>query len=91
VPDARVEVSAARDALIARLPKLLRGVSRVRRAPAATVEPTYVPGPAPATGLALGGCLGRALFLVVFLLAALTILSVLLGGSLLQIFGGYYY
>ena len=44
-----------------------------------------------AAGLALGGCLIRALFLAVFLLFAFVTMSVLVGGSLLQIFGVYYW
>jgi hypothetical protein len=39
----------------------------------------------------LGGCLIRALFLAVFLLFAFVAMSVLVGGSMLQIFGVYYW
>ena len=77
-----------RDALTTRLPELLRrAASRVRRTPGGA---THV-AESTAAGLALGGCLIRALFLAVFLLFAFVTMSVLVGGSLLQIFGVYYW
>jgi hypothetical protein len=85
--EARDEGAAARDALLARLPELLhRAAFRVRRTPG---EAIHVPGSTP-RGLALGGCLIHALFLAVFLLFAFVAMSVLVGGSVLQIFGVYY-
>lgn len=86
--EARDEGAAARDALTTRLPELLRRTaSRVRRTPGGA---THV-AESTAAGLALGGCLIRALFLAVFLLFAFVTMSVLVGGSLLQIFGVYYW
>ena len=92
LPSAEMEVeahdarAAERDALMTRLPELLtRASSRIRR----RHEEVEVPE-APAVGLALGGCLIRALFLAMFLLVAFVIMSVLIGSSLLQVFGGYY-
>jgi len=40
--------------------------------------------------LGLGGCLIRGLFLAIFLLFAFFTMSLMLGGSLLQMFGAYY-
>ena len=80
------EGSITRDALTARLPELLRTIARARRAPGSA---THIPE-SPPTGLALGGCLIRALFLAVFLLIAFVIMSILVGGSLLQMFWAYY-
>ncbi len=68
-----------REPVVVRLPDLLR--MRRRTPPAA--DPLYMPDPARA-GLALGGCLVRAIFLGFFLLIALFLGGLLLGGSLLQ-------
>jgi hypothetical protein len=40
--------------------------------------------------LGLGGCFMRGLFLAIFLLFAFLTMSLILGGSLLQMFGAYY-
>lgn len=80
----------ARPALRVVVPEALtKALSRVRRLPrrAAPVPDETLPRPTPA----LGGCLARALFLVVFLFVTLLAMSLLLGGSLFQVFGGYYY
>jgi hypothetical protein len=84
--EAPAERAAARDRLMARLPELVRAATRFRRTP---VRATPVPGPPP-TGLAVGGCLIRALFFAVFLLIAFLTMSIIVGGSLLQLFGAYY-
>jgi hypothetical protein len=83
---ARDARAAAREALRARFPDLLRAGSRVRRMPS---EATHVPGSVP-IGLALGGCLLRLMFLAVVLLIALAVMSIIVGGSMLQFFGVYF-
>ncbi len=85
--DRREESAAAHDALRARLPELIsRAASGIRRrssgAPPASGSPAARP--------ALGGCAGRLLFLMLFLLMAFFAMSLLLGGSLLQLFWVYY-
>jgi hypothetical protein len=40
--------------------------------------------------LGLGGCLIRGLFLAMFLLVAFLVMSLIVGGSLLQMLGAYY-
>ena len=72
--------AAARDALAARLPELLRTASRGRRSPLEI--PDALDGAR--MGLAFGGCLLRGLFMLFFLFLALVFMSLLLGGSLLQ-------
>jgi hypothetical protein len=77
--------TAIRDAVLARFPELTRTVRRSPRAPEpySAPEPDYIPDAARA-GLALGGCLIRAVLLVVFFLITLFFGALFLGGSLLQ-------
>lgn len=87
-PITRDEGAAVRDAPAARLPELLRTASRIRRTPreampSPEVDPFLV-------GRAVGGCFRAALFTAMLLLLALVAMFVLLGGSLLQIFGFYF-
>jgi hypothetical protein len=51
---------------------------------------TYVPE-APPVGAAFGGCLMRFIVLVMFMLIVLSFMLSMVGGSLVQMFGGYYY
>jgi hypothetical protein len=67
-------------------PDLLREAAQARRMRA---EAKPVPDTA-AVGMALGGCLMRAVFLVVLLFAALLIFSLIAGGLLFQGFGVYW-
>lgn len=86
--EARGERATARSTSMSRLPEVLaRAAARARRAPPAA---THVPGELPAAGPAFGGCLARALLLVMFLLITFVAMTVLFGGPLLQVFLGYY-
>lgn len=87
-PKAHDEEAAMRDTLATRLAELLKTASRVRRTPGA---PIPVPEVDPLlVGRAVGGCFRAALFIGMVLLLAFVALSVLVGGSLLQILGIYF-
>ena len=87
VVDRREESAAAHDALRARLPELIsRAASGIRRRGSGTPPTSEIP----ATRPALGGCAGRLLFLMVFMLMAFLAMSLLLGSSFLQLFWVYY-
>ena len=53
---------------------------------------TYTPeAPSPPVGAAFGSCLIRFVVLVMFMLIIFSFMLSLVGGSLIQMFGGYYY
>jgi hypothetical protein len=84
-PEPRDERAAARDAVLARLPELLRDAYRSRR----THEvPRRIPEGIP-MGMAFGGCLARLVLLAVLAFITFFVLSSMVGGILLQMFGGY--
>jgi len=83
-----IEGGGAHDrAVAARLREMIEAAARARRTPWGHAP---VPEESPRIVLGLGGCLIRALFLAFFLLFAFLIMSLMVGGSLLQMFGGYY-
>ena len=73
-----------REARTARLLEILRAASRRPR------DVTYTPE-APPAGAAFGGCLMRFIVLVMFMLIVFSFMLSMVGGSLIQMFGGYYY
>ena len=77
-------VGAAR---AARMLEIIRAASRAGRRPR---DVTYVPE-APPAGAAFGGCLMRFVVLVIFMLIVFSFMLSMVGGSLIQMFGGYYY
>ena len=77
-------VGAAR---AARMLEILRAASRAGRRPR---DVTYLPE-APPVGAAFGGCLMRFVILVIFMLIVFSFMLSMVGGSLIQMFGGYYY
>jgi len=81
------EVSGARDrAVAARLREMIEAAARARRMPWG-----HTPTPdSPRVVLGLGGCLIRGVFLAIFLLFAFLTMSLIVGGSLLQMFGANY-
>jgi hypothetical protein len=81
------EVSGAPDrVLAARLREIIEAAARARRTPWG-----HAPMPdSPRIVLGLGGCLIRGLFLAMFLLFAFLMMSLIVGGSLLQMLGAYY-
>jgi hypothetical protein len=90
-PDRTVEAAhdsaSVRAARTARMLEILRAASRAGRRPR---DVTYVPE-APPAGAAFGGCLMRFIVLVMFMLIVFSFLLSMVGGSLIQMFGGYYY
>ena len=80
-------VSGAPDrVLAARLREMIEAAARARRTPWG-----HAPMPeSPRIVLGLGGCLIRGLLLAMFLLVAFLMMSLMVGGALLQMFGAYY-
>ncbi|MBO1909168.1 hypothetical protein KHP60_19870 [Microvirga sp. 3-52] len=76
-----------RDFRTARMLEILRAAARTGRKSGGVA---YTPSEAPAAGAALGGCLMRFVILAMFLLLVFFLMLSLVGGSLLQMFGGYY-
>ncbi len=76
--------ASVREARTARLLEILRAASRRPR------DVTYIPE-APPAGAAFGGCLMRFIVLVMFMLIVFSFMLSMVGGSLIQMFGGYYY
>ena len=74
-------------AVAARLRELVEAASRVRRPPWGSPPVSEYPR----MGLSLGGCLARALVLAIFLFIAFAAMLVMIGGSLFEMFGAYYY
>jgi hypothetical protein len=66
--------------------EMLRAASRAGRKSRGVTYTTE----APPAGAAPGGCLMRFVIFVIFLFIVLWLLLSLVGGSLLQMFGGYY-
>jgi hypothetical protein len=83
----RDESTSVRDMRTARMLEILRAASRAGRM---SREATYTTPEAPPVGAALGGCLMRFVILAMFLLIIFFLMLSLVGGSLLQMFGGYY-
>jgi hypothetical protein len=81
------EGTTARSPRAARMLELLRAAARASRA---STRETYIPE-APPVGAALGGCLLRFMVFAFLLLIIATMMLFLLGDSLLQIFGFYYF
>jgi hypothetical protein len=79
--------ASAGAARAARMLEILRAASRAGRRPR---DVTYVPE-APPAGAAFGGCLMRFVVLVIFMLIVFSFMLSMVGGSLIQMFGGYYY
>ena len=81
------EVSGGSDhALATRLREMIEAAARARRTP-------WGHAPMPDSSrvvLGLGGCFIRGLFLAIFLLFGFLMMSLIVGGSLLQMFGAYY-
>jgi len=77
-----------RDIRTARLLEILRAASRAGRMSRGAA---YTTPEVPPVGAALGGCLMRFVILAMFLLIIIFLMLPLLGGALLQIFGGYYF
>ena len=75
--------ASVRAARTARLLEILRAASRRPR------DVTYIPE-APPAGAAFGGCLMRFIVLAMFMLIVFSFLLSMVGGSLIQMFGGYY-
>ena len=67
--------------------EILRAASRAGRRPR---DVTYVPD-APPVRAAFGGCLMRFVILVIFMLIVFSFMLSMVGGSLIQMFGGGYY
>jgi len=86
--DAGDESTLTRDPRTARMLEILRAASRAGRMSRGAAYPTRE---TPPVGAALGGCLMRFVFLVMFLFIILTLMLSLLGGSFLQMLGGYYF
>lgn len=82
------ESASVRDIRTARMRELLRAASRAGRISRGA---TYTTPEAPPVGVALGGCLMRFVILAMFLLIIFFLMLSLVGGSLLQTFGGYYF
>jgi hypothetical protein len=78
----------ASDIRTARMLDILRAASRGGRVPR---RDTYGLPDAPRTGPALGGCLMRFVGLMIFLLIMFALLVSLVGGSLFQMLGMYYF
>jgi hypothetical protein len=68
--------------------EILRAASRAGRMSRGA---TYSTPEAPPVGAALGGCLMRFVLLAMFLLMVFFLMVSLVGGSLFQLFGGYYF
>ena len=83
----RDESTSVRDMRTARMLEILRAASRAGRMSRGA---TYTTTEAPPVGAALGGCLMRFVILAMFLLIIFFLMLSLVGGSLLQMFGGYY-
>ena len=77
-----------RDIRAARMLEILRAASRAGRMSRGV---TYTAPEAPPVGAALGGCVMRFVIVVMFLLILVSLMLALVGGSLLQMFGGYYF
>ncbi|HSK68190.1 MAG TPA: hypothetical protein VLA21_02905 [Candidatus Limnocylindria bacterium] len=65
---------------------MIEAAARARRTPWGHAP---IPDP-PRIVLGLSGCLIRGLFLAMFLLFGFLMMSLMVGGSLLQMFGAYY-
>lgn len=81
------ESASVRDIGTARMLELLRAASRAGRM---SRGPPYTAPEVPPVGAALGGCLMRFVILAMFLLIIFVLMLSLVGGSLFQMFGGYY-
>lgn len=86
--EAAGERASVRDTRTGKMLEILRAASRAR--PISRGATYAAPGAAP-VGAALGGCLMRFVMLAMFLLIIFFLMIALLGGSLLQMFGGYYF
>lgn len=82
------ESASVRDIRTARMLEILRAASRVGRMSRGA---PYIPPEVPPVGAAMGGCLMRFLFLAMFLLIIFFLMLSLVGGSLFQMFGSYYF
>jgi hypothetical protein len=82
------ERASVRDIRTARMLEILRAASRAGRTSRGA---TYTTPEAPPVGAALGGCLMRFVILAMFLLIAFFLMLSLVGGSLFQLFGAYYF
>jgi len=82
------EGASVRDIRTARMLEILRAASRAGRMSRGA---TYGTPEAPPVGAALGGCLMRFVLLAMFLLIIFFLMLSLVGGSLFQMFGGYYF
>jgi hypothetical protein len=76
-----------RDIRTAIILEILRAASRVGRMSRGA---PYTTSEVPPVGAALGGCLMRFVILAMFLLIIFFLMLSLAGGSLFQMFGGYY-
>jgi hypothetical protein len=86
--EAAGERTSVRDTRTGKMLEILRAASRVRPMSRGAA---YTAPEAPPAGAALGGCLMRFVILAMFLLVIFFLMIALLGGSLLQILGGYYF
>jgi len=82
------ESTSVRDVRTARMLEILRAASRAGRMSRGA---TYTTPEAPPVGAALGGCLIRFVLLAMFLLIIFSLMLSLVGGSLFQMVGGYYF
>jgi hypothetical protein len=82
------ERAPVRDLRTARMLEILRAASRVGRMSRGV---TYTTSEAPPVGAALGGCLMRLVILAIFFLVLVMLMLSFVGGSLLQMFGSFYF
>jgi hypothetical protein len=69
--------------------EILRAASRATRMGRSPTS--YTTAERPPVGASLGGCLMRFVILAMFLLIIVPLMLSLLGGSLFQMFGSYYF
>ena len=82
------ERAPVRDVRAERMLEILRAASRATRIGR---RPTYTTPERTPVGASLGGCLMRFVILAMFLLIIIPLMLTLLGGSLFQMFGSYYF
>ncbi len=81
------ESESVRAARAARMMEILRAAARAGRRPR---DVTYIPTARPVRP-AFGGCVMRFVILIMFMLIVFSFMLSMVGGTLIQMFGGYYY